>query len=329
MFLKLRTALSVSIKSAILIRSLTVILFIGLLFNCSNIACASNRKWSFDFNNCKVKEALREISNATGIWINTNASLEKAPINKRFNNTRLDKILTEILLNENCAIVWHYEADSLKYIDVVQVASSPKTQGRKVKNNKRKRRYTKGYNKGKRRQNNIAALPRPDITTDQSFIEKQSVSKAKRNQPEISENQAPDENHKQSNKSDEIAHSVSSVNNAEKSDSSAAGGSLNKTSSESSKSTYNNSEVSDSVAISSAKPSFDTNKPDRTENTESVVSATGHSTQGGNNIEEGQFMSEGAGHTETKPDKEVDDSPAIELENDDNLMLELGGYHRG
>jgi hypothetical protein len=69
--------------------------------------------FSFRFENCSISEALREISNKSGIKIILKSDTSKTILSKSYTNRKLDKIITDLLRGENCAVVWNYSRGNL------------------------------------------------------------------------------------------------------------------------------------------------------------------------------------------------------------------------
>jgi hypothetical protein len=72
--------------------------------------------YSFRFENCTISEALREISQKSGVTIILKSDINKTIQGKSYNNRTLDKIITDLLRGENCAVVWNYNKGILASI---------------------------------------------------------------------------------------------------------------------------------------------------------------------------------------------------------------------
>lgn len=72
--------------------------------------------YSFHFENCSISQALREISNKSGIKIILKSDINKTILSKSYTNRKLDKIITDLLRGENCAVVWNYNGGNLASI---------------------------------------------------------------------------------------------------------------------------------------------------------------------------------------------------------------------
>jgi hypothetical protein len=72
--------------------------------------------FSFRFENCSITEALREISRKSGVNIIIKSDINKTILSKSYTNRKLDKIITDLLRGENCAVVWNYSRGKLASI---------------------------------------------------------------------------------------------------------------------------------------------------------------------------------------------------------------------
>lgn len=91
----------------------------------------SERKWSFEFENISVKEALIQISEATGVTFAADEqALEKAmvqhKINKSYQDQYLDKIIQDVFRKDNCAFTWLYKNNQLNYVEIWLIESENK-----------------------------------------------------------------------------------------------------------------------------------------------------------------------------------------------------------
>lgn len=77
-----------------------------------------DKRLSFDFTNCDISEALRQITKASGIKIIANGHINKRIADKSYKNMTLDRILSDLLRGQNCAIVWHYNESGLSSINI-------------------------------------------------------------------------------------------------------------------------------------------------------------------------------------------------------------------
>jgi len=92
------------------------ILFLYLSITTASWSAENEKLWSFDFKNCTASEALRQISEASGILIIATGTIEKEILSKSYTNKRLDVILTDLLRGENYAFVWSYSGKGLDSI---------------------------------------------------------------------------------------------------------------------------------------------------------------------------------------------------------------------
>jgi hypothetical protein len=76
-------------------------------------AAPAQDTFSFNFENCSISEALKEISNKSGIKITLKSDISKTILSKSYTNRKLDKIITDLLRGENCAVVWNYNRGNL------------------------------------------------------------------------------------------------------------------------------------------------------------------------------------------------------------------------
>ena len=86
------------------------LLLSGMLFNPSVLHAEKreNLKWSVNFNNIAISEALDQLTRLTQIKINTNKPIEDR-IKKSYQNQTIDEILRNMLKHINHAAVWSYE----------------------------------------------------------------------------------------------------------------------------------------------------------------------------------------------------------------------------
>jgi len=82
-------------------------------------AKVEDKRWSFDFKNCTVSDALRQMSQVTGIGIfMMNQKGDKQLLSKSYKDQTIDRILRDILRQENYAMLWNYDVDDLDAIDI-------------------------------------------------------------------------------------------------------------------------------------------------------------------------------------------------------------------
>ncbi|NLA74851.1 MAG: DUF4974 domain-containing protein [Deltaproteobacteria bacterium] len=77
---------------------------------------STDKTYSFRFENCTISEALREISQKSGITIIVKSEINKIIKGKSYTDKTLDKILTDLLRGESSAVVWNYSNGSLASI---------------------------------------------------------------------------------------------------------------------------------------------------------------------------------------------------------------------
>jgi hypothetical protein len=98
-----------------------LLLLPGILFGASQCAEAKVKAetWSFDFMECSVSDALRQMSATTGVDIVTNVDRKKQLLYKSYRNQSIEQILKDLFRKENCAMVWHYTSNSLESVDIL------------------------------------------------------------------------------------------------------------------------------------------------------------------------------------------------------------------
>ncbi len=74
-------------------------------------------KWSLEFNDCSVSDALNQISKVTGVKVITNIDIEKMVLNKYYKDKPIDHIVTDILSRENYAIIRRF-SDKRKLVSI-------------------------------------------------------------------------------------------------------------------------------------------------------------------------------------------------------------------
>jgi hypothetical protein len=72
--------------------------------------------YSFRFDNCPLIDALKEISQKSGIKIILKSDISKTILSRSYTNRTLEKIITDLLRGENCAVVWNYSRGDLASI---------------------------------------------------------------------------------------------------------------------------------------------------------------------------------------------------------------------
>ena len=74
-------------------------------------------KWSLEFNDCSVSDALNQISKVTGVKVITNTDIEEMILNKYYKDKPIDHIVTDILSKENYAIIRRFN-DKRKLVSI-------------------------------------------------------------------------------------------------------------------------------------------------------------------------------------------------------------------
>ena len=95
--------------------------FFFLTFIWANLlyaAKAKSEKWSFDFENCTISEALRQVTDVTGIYIFTNKDKDKSLFRKSFEDETIERILTDLFRKKSCAMIWCYSDEGLDSVGI-------------------------------------------------------------------------------------------------------------------------------------------------------------------------------------------------------------------
>ena len=84
---------------------------------------AVDSKWSFEFQDVSVKEALAQISQKAGVTFKANEELiektmAKKMLHKSYYNKNLDKIIQDIFEKDNCAFTWLYKNNRLNQVEI-------------------------------------------------------------------------------------------------------------------------------------------------------------------------------------------------------------------
>jgi len=74
-------------------------------------------KWSLEFNDCSVSDALDQISRFTGVNVFTNKGVDKRILKKYYEDKTIDYIVTDILSRENYAIIRRFN-DKKKLVSI-------------------------------------------------------------------------------------------------------------------------------------------------------------------------------------------------------------------
>ena len=77
-----------------------------------------NARWSIDFNNISLTDALSQLSQVTGIKVFTKKPLE-SKVTRSYTNQTIDKIIKDLFRNMNCASVWYYSEKGVDSIGIV------------------------------------------------------------------------------------------------------------------------------------------------------------------------------------------------------------------
>ena len=94
---------------------------LAAMFVCYGFALADNmadRKWSFEFRDCSLSEAVQEISSATKMNIKVNNISESQISYKRYSNESIENILTDLIESSSKAFLWYYRQNELVTVDV-------------------------------------------------------------------------------------------------------------------------------------------------------------------------------------------------------------------
>ena len=96
-------------------------LFVLGLFDYSLLCAAKveSQSWSLDLENASISEALRQLTQTTGIKIFAKNPPESKLLTKYYKNQTIDQILWDILRNVNHALVWHFSEKGLDSISVL------------------------------------------------------------------------------------------------------------------------------------------------------------------------------------------------------------------
>ncbi len=79
---------------------------------------AAAKSGTYDFDNITEAEALRTISQDTGIVIKAPFDLLQKKVQKNYMQVSVDEIVTDLLRRRNYAIVWYYDDKQLVTIDI-------------------------------------------------------------------------------------------------------------------------------------------------------------------------------------------------------------------
>jgi hypothetical protein len=76
-------------------------------------------RWSIDFGDISISEALDQLTKVTGIKIVTKTPLFHKISPKRYRDQSIEQILKDLLKNVNFAAVWHYSERGIESIGIV------------------------------------------------------------------------------------------------------------------------------------------------------------------------------------------------------------------
>ena len=74
--------------------------------------------WSFRFENLSVAEALKQLSDKTGIDITTNQSPQEKRITKSYENETVEEIIRDIFRGASYTLVWNYSDTGMSSVGV-------------------------------------------------------------------------------------------------------------------------------------------------------------------------------------------------------------------
>lgn len=76
-------------------------------------------RFSFEFNQCSVSEALHQISQGAGVKISAPFDeLQNKKVKKAYKNIKIENIIADMLREQNYAIVWKYQNDRLVHVEI-------------------------------------------------------------------------------------------------------------------------------------------------------------------------------------------------------------------
>jgi hypothetical protein len=76
-------------------------------------------RWSINFGDISISEALDQLSKVTGIKIFTKTPLSHRISHKRYRNQSIEQILKDLLKNVNFAAVYHYRESGIESIGIL------------------------------------------------------------------------------------------------------------------------------------------------------------------------------------------------------------------
>ena len=102
------------------------LLFFCLIFSIEYGYSASqsdDKKWSFDFHNCSISDALQEISKKSRIDISINRAMNKTLVNKSYAHCAIKEIIRDLFSNENYAIGFYPNQYAPEFIQILIVGN--------------------------------------------------------------------------------------------------------------------------------------------------------------------------------------------------------------
>lgn len=101
---------------------ISVVYWIVVFTGCALATAETNNRFSqsgsYAFDSVTIGEALREISRDTGITIKAPFDALGKIIEKNYENVAVDEVVTDLLRQQNYAIIWHYRDQKLVTIDI-------------------------------------------------------------------------------------------------------------------------------------------------------------------------------------------------------------------
>jgi hypothetical protein len=95
------------------------LIFLSLLSMPINVSASNieNQTWSFDFEDCTVSDALRQMARVMNIEILASRGGYEE-LNRSYQDQTVDYILRDIFRKESCAMIWRYGHNGLSSIDI-------------------------------------------------------------------------------------------------------------------------------------------------------------------------------------------------------------------
>ncbi len=95
------------------------LIFLTFLYMPINVSASNieNQRWSFDFKDCTISDALRQISSVMNIEILASRGGYEE-FNRSYTDQTIDQILRDIFWKDNCAMIWRYGDSGLASIDI-------------------------------------------------------------------------------------------------------------------------------------------------------------------------------------------------------------------